>query len=512
MLSFQEEKRIEYKSQIVEMRRLYFENSLQRKIYWTEKRCEEGISIKAKQFTLKSSKMHQSANNEVIISQEMRDEIKGYIKIIEVKMAVNNTVEAVVQREEADILESLDTLLQSYKGRGKVAKNTTTVSLKTGYTGLCSIDGLLNLLRNSELKNIEHNLCNHKLRCALCIVRSALLKIETSKEKKKFVKLPEIEKNLGIFLGKSFCPTCFGPLDQNDSHTCPLIKPAEISLKNILETFLNQPNVTQSFNMDIVCQKCSLNLNPFSEDYFKVKKMSNNEGKLSGRIDEMVQFIKKSHREKFSECNESKITIKKLPTNLLVMMPTKTLEEFEKMLVFGKHKYFYAGHINYNTGLLTNHFTTISITKDGDFVEYSGKECKVIQEPNVSKAVLMLYTKEITAMPTEDFVYGKTAINFFSYNPEERKRKHEREYDAEKAKAAYNPEKAKAAYDPEERKRRHEKEYDSEKTKTAYDPEKAKAAYDPEKAKEDMKKSMIPKKQKQHITLKKQNRIEQRLY
>ena len=266
------------------MRRLCFKNSLQRKTYCSEKRCGDSIFLKIKETNLKSSKMCPRASIKVIISQEIRDAIKGYIKIIEVKMAVNNTVEAVVKREEADILETLDLLLQSYKGRGKVAKNTTTVSLKTGYTGLCSIDGLLNLFRNSELINIEHNLCDHKLRCALCIVRSALLKIETSKEKKKFVKLPEIEKNLGIFLGKSFCPTCFGPFDQNDSHTCPLIKPAEISLKNILETFLKQPNVTQSFNMDIVCQKCSLNLNPFSEGYFKVQEMSSNEGKLSGRI------------------------------------------------------------------------------------------------------------------------------------------------------------------------------------------------------------------------------------
>ena len=165
--------------------------------------------------------------------------------------------------------------------------------------------------------------------------------------------------------------------------------------------------------MDVVCQKCSLNLNPFSKGYFKVQEMSSNEGKLSGRIDEMVQFLKKSHGEKSSECSENKITLE-LPTNLLVMMPTKTLKEFEKMLVFGTRKYFYAGHINYNTGLLTNHFTTTSITKDGDFVEYSGKECKVIQEPNVSKSVLVLYTKQITAMPTEDFVYRKTAMTFFS--------------------------------------------------------------------------------------------------
>ena len=117
-------------------------------------------------------------------------------------------------------------------------------------------------------------------------------------------------------------------------------------------------------------------------------------------------------------------------------MPTKTLQEFEKMLVFGKHKYFYAGHINYNTGLLTNHFTTTAVTKEGNFAEYSGKDSKAIQEPNVSKSVLILYTKEMPAMPTEDFVYRQSAIKYFSYNPEERKRKHEREYDAEKAKAA----------------------------------------------------------------------------
>ena len=387
------------------MKKICFKNSLQRKIYWSEKRCGDRIFLKIKQPTLKSSKKHSRANNEVILSQEVRDDIKGQIRVIEVKMAVNNTVEAVLGRQEADILETLDTLLQGYKGRGKVNKNTSTVSLKTGYTGLCSIDGLLNLFRNSELINIEHKLCDHKARCALCIVRSALLKIETSTEKKKFVKLQEIEKNLKIFLGKSYCHTCYGPIVQSASHSCPLIKPAEISLKNILETFLSQPNVTQSFNMDIICKTCSLNINPFSEGYFKVQEMSQDVGKLSERINEMLHHIQKVHGEKSMKCGGSKITLKNFPRNLLVMMPIKTLKEFQKMLEFGEHKYFYAGHINYNTGLLTNHFTTTSVTKEGGFVEYSGKECKIIQEPNVSKSVLMLYTKKMPVMPTEDLVY-----------------------------------------------------------------------------------------------------------
>ena len=276
------------------MRKIFFKNSLERKTYWSEKRCGDRIFLKIRQPAMKSSRKCSRASNEVIISQEMRNAIKGQIRIVEVKMAVKNTVEAVLKREDDDILEMLDTLLQGYKGRGKVAKDTKTVSLKTGYTGLCSIDSLLNLFRNSELINIEHKLCHHKERCALCIVRSALLKIETSREKKKFVKLPEIEKNLQIFLGKSYCQKCYGPIVEKESHSCPLIKPAEISLKNILEMFLKEPTVTQSFNMDIVCQKCSLNVNPFSEGYFKVQKMRSNEGKLSGRIDEMVQYIKKT--------------------------------------------------------------------------------------------------------------------------------------------------------------------------------------------------------------------------
>ena len=175
----------------------------------------------------------------------------------------------------------------------------------------------------------------------------------------------------------------------------------------------------------------------------------------------MLHHIQKVHGEKSMNCGGSKITLKNFPRNLLVMMPIKTLKEFQKMIEFGEHKYFYAGHINYNTGLLTNHFSTTSVTKEGNFVEYSGKECKVIKEPNVSKSVLMLYTKKMPVMPTEDFVYRQSAIKYFSYNPEERKKK-------------YDPEKAKADYDPEERKRKHEKEYDPEKAKAEYDPEKAK--------------------------------------
>ena len=413
--------------------------------------------------------------NDNILSREMKDAINSFIKIIEVKLAVKNTVCNIFKKEEENIMESLNIVLNSYKGRGKASKNENKLTLKTGSTGFCSIDALLNLFRNSELKNLEqHALCNHKSRCALCIVRSALLKIETNKEKKRQVKLPEIEKNLEIFLGKLYCSTCYKPLQKHENHKCPLIKPAEMGIKHILDTFLKQPNVPNDFGLDITCKKCSINLNPYSEGYFKVMKTNNHEGKLSIRIKEMISYMQKGHTERAPECKESKVAIKSVPKNLLVMMETKTVTQFEKSFSFGPAKYHYAGHVSYNTGLLSNHFSTTSLTETG-YVEYSERECKEKTDPDILNSVLMLYTQAKTEMPTADLRYKQSAIKFFSYDPENRRKKHEKEYDSNAAKEKY---------DPENRQKKHKKEYDPQAAKENYDPQAAKEKYDPQAAKE----------------------------
>ena len=426
--------------------------------------------------------------NENILSREMKVAIDRFIKIIEVKLAVKNTVRKIFKKEEENIMESLDIVLNSYKGRGKASKNENKLNLKTGSTGFCSIDALLNLFRNSKLKNLEqHALCNHKSKCALCIVRSALLKIETNKEKKRQVKLPEIEKNLEIFLGKLYCSTCYKPLEKNENHKCPLIKPAEMGIKHILDTFLKQPNVPNDFGLDITCKKCSINLNPYSEGYLKVMKTNNHEGKLSIRIKEMISYMQKCHTERAPECKESKVAIKSVPKNFLVMMETKTVTQFEKSFLFGPAKYHYAGHVSYNTGLLSNHFSTTSLTETG-YVEYSERECKEKTDPDILNSVLMLYTQAKTEMPTADLRYKQSAIKFFSYDPENRRKKHEKEYDSNAAKEKYDPKAAKEKYDPENRQEKHKKEYDPEnrqkKHKKEYDPQAAKEKYDPQAAKE----------------------------
>ena len=72
-------------------------------------------------------------------------------------------------------------------------------------------------------------------------------------------------------------------------------------------------------------------------------------------------------------------------------------------------------------------------------MEYSERECKEKTDPDILNSVLMLYTQEKTEMPTADLRYKQSAIKFFSYDPENRRKKHEKEYDSQAAKEKYDP-------------------------------------------------------------------------
>ena len=450
-----------------------FRTSLERKLFWTESPPKM-----RRQNKLKDTKNDQLKMYEVTLTEDMKNAIRNAIKIIEVKLAATNTVNEILKEEENLRIETLNQVLGQYKGRGKVSKNTIDTSLKFGNTGFCSIDALLNLFRKTELTNLQHHkLCDHKLRCSLCIVRSALLKVETSKEKKKQVKLQEIEKNLKIFLGNNYCLKCFTPNGngQFGGHNCPLIKPAEISLKVVLDNFLHQPEVPQNFGLKLKCENCYEDLSSFSEGYFKVRKGICKNGKLSSGVLGMVNEIQKVHTEKSKGCINSKIKINCMSNNLLVFMEAKSVTHFEKKISIGSDELHYAGQVNYNTGLLSNHFSTTSETQKGTFIEYSGKNSKVVGKPNISKSVLMLYIKERITVPTEDFVYKKTAIKYFSYDQEAKRKKKEE-------------------YDPVARNKRHQDEYDSVARNKRHQDE-----YDPVAAKETRTKALLKSKHKTGI-------------
>ena len=298
---------------------------------------------------------------DITLNDEMKSTISFCIKSIEAKIAASNTVMQILKTEKCMQLESLDKLLSQYTGRGKPSKESKKGNSKTGYSGICSIDSLVNLLRSSDLKSSEnHELCSHRERCPLCIVRSSNSRIEKSNEKKSYVKMPEIQSNLEIFLGKEYCESCCKPLKTEKevkSHRCPLIKPADLALKDVLDNFLKEENLSQRFVMDLTCQGCLQSISPFSEGYFKVeKKISEKSSELSFQIDEMLRTIKSHHWDSSPKCNKSRINMKKMPNNFLIMMEPKTVSTFESKLSFGTKEFKYAAQVNFNTGIISNHF------------------------------------------------------------------------------------------------------------------------------------------------------------
>ena len=226
-------------------KKLYFQDSISRKVYWSEQMCTRKVLKKPTKSCVKQKK---SQEKDIALNDEMKRKILFCIKNIEAKIAASNTVMQILKTEKCIQLESLDKLLSQYTGRGKPSKKCKSGTFKTGYSGICSIDSLINLLRSSELKSSEnHELCSHRKRCPLCIVRSSILRIEKNNEKKSYVKLTEILNNLDIFLGKEYCGSCCKPLktiSEAKSHSCPLIKPADIALKDVLDNFLKQENLS----------------------------------------------------------------------------------------------------------------------------------------------------------------------------------------------------------------------------------------------------------------------------
>ena len=347
------------------------------------------------------------------LSEDMKNQILNRIRYLEVKLAIENTANMILRNEEDKRNEVLNKLLEQYRGRGTVLKNSNDASLNVGVTGVCSIDSLLNLFRNTDFKAMDnHSKCHHRLKCALCIVRSALIKIDTLK--RKCVKLPEIENNIGIFLGKFYCPSCYLPNGQAKNHRCPIIKPAEIGLKDILDNFLQQPNVPTNFCLKFQCDTCCEDLTPYDEGYFKMSKQVCQDGKLSSGIFETLKEIKKSHVRSSERCINSKVYMRNIPNNFLCLMEPGTVTHFERKISIGSEHLYYTGQVNYKTGVLSDHFSTTLQTTERQFVKYSGKNSKIKEMPNVSKSVLMLYTKERTGIPNKELVYSRSALEYFA--------------------------------------------------------------------------------------------------
>jgi hypothetical protein len=109
--------------------------------------------------------------------------------------------------------------------------------------------------------------------------------------------------------------------------------------------------------------------------------------------------------------------MQKMPNNFLIMMEPKTVTNFESTLFYGTKTYKYAAQVNFNSGIISNHFSTTAVIADGTYIEYTGKKCKKLEVPEVSKCVLMLYVQQNSELPPNEFLYNANSNKFFSkYN------------------------------------------------------------------------------------------------
>ena len=112
--------------------------------------------------------------------------------------------------------------LESYCGNRPTEKKGTKMSnlkaSKSAFTGMCTIDSIVNLFRSiNYIQTIRgHNICDHKAQCSTCILRSAICKAELGQGVNKFVLIPEFKHNLNMFMGSYFCSECMDRFEKED--------------------------------------------------------------------------------------------------------------------------------------------------------------------------------------------------------------------------------------------------------------------------------------------------------
>ena len=117
-----------------------------------------------------------------------------------------------------------------------------------------------------------------------------------------------------------------------------------------------QPNVPNQFGLVLTCETCEKDLNLNEDGYFKLAKESCLSGKISLSIKEAVQRLQECHSKMSKKCIGSKVIIRNVSNNFLVMMEPKSIKEFEERISIGSTELHYAGQVNYSTGVLSNKY------------------------------------------------------------------------------------------------------------------------------------------------------------
>ena len=343
-----------------------------------------------------------------------------------------NYVETLLSSYKGKGMENM-TALSSYKGKGsKDGTEKISKQVKAAFTGMCSIDSILNLLRvcNFVTNNQSHPKCHHSQKCARCILRSALVRIDTDKSTRTFTRVPEVEHNLQLFVNEYACKICgleFNSKHEenihNDSGKHELVS---LSLKTCFDNLIFHTGLVQQFNLKLLCSVCLKDLNPNKNGYLILRQKID---LLFQNIQEEFKLIRDEHRSKATGCADAEFRFE-LPNDMIIMMEPNSIKSIPETLNIGSVNFHYKAKVSFddNSG---KHFYSF-IKHDNEHFKLDGRRCfKKDTFDEASKTMMLLYAKQesISTIPHKDktLTYGKEAVAYFRKTKTEKEKEKERE-------------------------------------------------------------------------------------
>ena len=270
-------------------------------------------------------------------------------------------------------------LLESYCGNGpKQKKRTETTGetslnkIKPAYIDICVVDSLINLFMFMNIEKFRtHTFHDHKDRCALCILRSAICRTKLGKGVKNFVFVSEIKHNLNIFLGSNYCADCFLQYNNEEEEKEHMKENSHqkkrMSLKKALDKLIFEINIVEEILLPVMCTECERDLNTSINVYIVLPKV---EKSIATVILEAISEMIDSHQRNYSQCHNGSYEITKYPDTLVFMMHPNSITVVEERIMIRKEIYELKAQVSYKD----EHFYT-RCKIDGKYYKMDGNEC-----------------------------------------------------------------------------------------------------------------------------------------
>ena len=384
-----------------------------------------------------------------------------------------------------DNIDDFERSLESYCGNGpkvkKIRETTSETSsnkLKPAFIDICVVDSLINMFMSMNIEKMRTHIFHkdHKDRCALCILRSAIYKTRLDKGPKNAIDVPEIKNNLQIFLGTYYCVHCFQQFDKEDEEKVHTEENNHgkkgLSLKKALDKILFEINIVEDIHLPIMCTECERNINTSKNGYIELPKVGKG---VATVILEAISEIIDSHQRNNSKCHNGSYEINKYPETLMFMMHPNSITVVEEQIIIRKEIYELKAQVSYKN----EHFYT-RCKIDGKYYKMDGNKCiPKTSAANPKHTMVVVYQKKmIKEEPNlEDlrkYIYSPQALRYFrrsteKYKDNERKKYHEQHEQREKKLGGQR-----AAYDqnPEKREEKLRGQRDQKKTEYDQNPEK----------------------------------------